>query len=125
MIEVKMPRLSESMTEGKLLVWSVGAGDHVEAGEQLAEIESDKANMEIEAPCAGVICRVHGQPGDMLPVGQVMVEMEAADAREGVGGGSEDAKTGTAFDQKDEADLPSPLERRLKEFQQGQSGTDV
>lgn len=112
MVEVKMPRLSESMTEGKLLMWSVAVGDRVEAGDQLAEVEADKANMEIESPVAGVVLNLHGKPGDTMAVGTLLVELrEEASAGATSAPSKESAATSS--------DVPageSALERRQKQF---------
>jgi pyruvate dehydrogenase E2 component (dihydrolipoamide acetyltransferase) len=75
MITITMPRLSESMTEGKLLQWNVQVGDVVRAGDIVAEVEADKANMEIEAQEDGVVTGLYGTPGDMIKVGQPVVEL--------------------------------------------------
>jgi len=57
-IQVLMPALSPTMTEGKLAKWLKAEGDPVAAGEILAEIETDKATMEVEAVDAGVLGRI-------------------------------------------------------------------
>lgn len=72
MIEVKMPKLSEGMTEGKLLRWCVGEGTHVGEGDVIAEVETDKANMEIEALCSGVLEVLKAQPGEAVAVGETI-----------------------------------------------------
>lgn len=76
MKQICMPSLSESMTEGKLLRWCVSRGDTVREGDALAEVETDKANMEIEAPEAGAVMELRGVPGDMIAVGEVMVVLD-------------------------------------------------
>ena len=57
-IEIKMPALSPTMTEGNLAKWLVEEGDTVEAGDVIAEIETDKATMEVEAVDEGKIGRI-------------------------------------------------------------------
>ena len=57
-IEILMPALSPTMTEGNLAKWHVKEGDTVNAGDILAEIETDKATMEIEAVEEGVVGRI-------------------------------------------------------------------
>ena len=57
-IEVLMPALSPTMTEGKLAAWLKKEGDSVKAGDVLAEIETDKATMEVEAVDEGVIGKI-------------------------------------------------------------------
>lgn len=75
-LPVTMPRLSETMVDGKLLYWCVAVGDFVRAGEAIAEIEADKANMEIEAPQDGVVTAFHAMPGDTVPVDGVLAELD-------------------------------------------------
>ena len=48
-VEILMPALSPTMTEGKLFKWLKGEGDYIEPGDAVAEIETDKATMEVEA----------------------------------------------------------------------------
>ena len=111
MMEIRMPRLSESMTEGKLLLWNVAVGDFVEPGDQLAEIEADKANMEIEAPVAGIVCNIHGKPGDKIPVDAVLVELKEELSHETKkSAGASVAQPTAANDPTPQVD--SPLERR-------------
>ncbi len=116
MIEIRMPRLSEGMAEGKLLLWNVAVGDYVKQGEQVAEVEADKANMEIEAPVSGVVCGLHGKPGDTIAVDTVLVELKeelSHDTQEGPPDASvAQPKPETA----PELALESPLERRQKRF---------
>ena len=57
-IEILMPALSPTMTEGKLVKWHKAEGDGVESGDVVAEIETDKATMEIEAVDEGVLGRI-------------------------------------------------------------------
>lgn len=113
MIEVRMPRLSEAMTEGKLLLWNVAVGDRVEAGDQLAEVEADKANMEIDAPASGVVLNLHGKPGDTVPVDTVLIELQE-DA--GSAGGDRPAKPSAAKTAEADVTAESPLEKRQKQF---------
>ena len=57
-IELKMPALSPTMEEGKLARWLVAVGDAVQAGDLLAEVETDKATMEVEADEDGTLSQV-------------------------------------------------------------------
>ena len=82
-LEIKMPQLSETMTEGKLLQWSVVLGESVRAGDAIAEVEADKANMEIEAPEDGTIVELATQPGETVPVGTVLALFQPGTAATG------------------------------------------
>ncbi|MET0558729.1 MAG: biotin/lipoyl-containing protein, partial [Solirubrobacterales bacterium] len=69
MAEVVMPRLSDSMEEGTILTWLKQVGDQVAVGDELVEIETDKANMAYEADVAGVLTEILAQEGETLPIG--------------------------------------------------------
>ena len=61
-VEVILPQLGFSMSEGELLEWIVADGGHVEAGAPLFNLEADKSTVEVESPATGVL-RIHKQPG--------------------------------------------------------------
>src|SRR3954452_20540859 len=84
MADVSMPRLSDSMEEGTILKWLKSDGDSVAKGEELVEIETDKANMTYEADEEGTL-EIVAQEGDTLPVGETIARIG-----EGSGGGSSD-----------------------------------
>jgi len=71
MSDVAMPRLSDSMEEGTILKWLKSDGDEVSKGDELVEIETDKANMTYEADEAGTL-EIVAQEGDTLPVGETI-----------------------------------------------------
>ena len=70
--EITMPKLSDTMTEGRLVAWKKSLGDRVERGDIIAEVETDKATMELEAFAAGVLTEIRVKPGEMVPVGTVI-----------------------------------------------------
>jgi pyruvate dehydrogenase E2 component (dihydrolipoamide acetyltransferase) len=87
MDEIVMPRLSDSMEEGTVLRWLKAAGDEVAVGDELVEIETDKANMVYESDLAGTIVEVLAQEGDTLPVGDPIARVgDASEAPSGNGG---------------------------------------
>jgi len=69
MSEVVMPRLSDSMEEGTILSWLKQVGDEIAVGDELVEIETDKANMAYEADEAGTLTEILAQEGETLPIG--------------------------------------------------------
>src|SRR5215470_7348618 len=71
-IEVLMPRLSDTMEEGKILRWLKKVGDRIEVGDIIAEVETDKADMEMEALDAGVLAEIRVQEGESAPVNAVI-----------------------------------------------------
>ncbi|MDR1633484.1 MAG: 2-oxo acid dehydrogenase subunit E2 [Bifidobacteriaceae bacterium] len=70
MIEITMPRLSDTMEEGSIAAWQVRPGDHVSPGDVLAEIETDKAVMDFEAYDSGTITELLVEPGSAVSIGQ-------------------------------------------------------
>ena len=70
--KIVMAQLSPTMEEGKLLEWKVAEGDTVEASDLLAEIETDKANMDIEALGGGVVLKILVGEGETVPVGALI-----------------------------------------------------
>jgi pyruvate dehydrogenase E2 component (dihydrolipoamide acetyltransferase) len=86
MADIVMPRLSDSMEEGTVLRWLKGLGDEVAVGDELVEIETDKANMVYEADLAGTIVEVLAQEGDTLPVGDPIARVGDASEVGGNGG---------------------------------------
>src|SRR5690349_11091468 len=67
--DVAMPRLSDSMEEGTVLSWHKQVGDEVAVGEELVEIETDKANMGYEADVSGTLTEILAPEGETLPIG--------------------------------------------------------
>jgi pyruvate dehydrogenase E2 component (dihydrolipoamide acetyltransferase) len=86
MADVAMPRLSDSMEEGTILKWLKSDGEEISKGEELVEIETDKANMTYEADQDGVL-KIVAQEGDTLAVGETIAQ---------IGGGSNGASAETA-----------------------------
>jgi len=79
MADVTMPRLSDTMEEGKILRWLKREGDRVEAGELLVEVETDKADMEVESSASGVVQQLKLAEGETAPVGAVIAVVDAGD----------------------------------------------
>jgi len=65
---VILPKLGLTMDEGRLVAWLKKEGDHVDAGEALFEVETDKATMEVESPVSGYVRRLLAAGGDDIPV---------------------------------------------------------
>jgi pyruvate dehydrogenase E2 component (dihydrolipoamide acetyltransferase) len=77
--KVVMPKLSEAMETGKILKWLKKEGDPIQGGDILAEIETDKADVEMEAFGAGLLRKILAQPGDSVPVGSLIGVIAEAD----------------------------------------------
>jgi dihydrolipoamide dehydrogenase len=102
--EITMPQLSDTMTEGTLIKWNKKEGDKVSAGDQVAEVETDKANMPMEAFESGTLAALLVKEGDKIPVGGVLgviatsgekpaeIKKQYADKAQGAGKGGKPAK---------------------------------
>jgi pyruvate dehydrogenase E2 component (dihydrolipoamide acetyltransferase) len=75
--DIVMPKLSDTMEEGKILKWLKQVGDAISAGEVIAEVETDKADMELEAVESGVLSAIRVTAGDSAPVGAVIAVVDA------------------------------------------------
>ncbi|MFM1847914.1 MAG: hypothetical protein RL417_1388 [Pseudomonadota bacterium] len=71
-VEIKMPQLSDTMSAGKILAWKKKEGERVERGDILAEVETDKANLEIECFHPGTLLKVVAPTGTNAKVGEVI-----------------------------------------------------
>ncbi len=78
----KLPDLGEGLQEAELVEWHVAEGDEVSADQPLVSRETDKAIVEVPSPRSGGIAHLHGRPGDIIPVGAVLVEYTQGDVEE-------------------------------------------
>jgi pyruvate dehydrogenase E2 component (dihydrolipoamide acetyltransferase) len=79
--EIRMPELGSDMTEADLVQWLVAVGDTIEAGELIAEIETDKATVEFESPLSGVVVELCvAAPATGVKVGELIARIEESDA---------------------------------------------
>jgi pyruvate dehydrogenase E2 component (dihydrolipoamide acetyltransferase) len=74
--EFKFPDVGEGITEGELLAWKVAEGDTVAEDQTLAEVETDKAVVEMPSPRAGRVTKLFAEEGDVIEVGQVLVVID-------------------------------------------------
>ena len=79
MFTVVMPKLGDTMEEGKILGWMKQEGDTVQKGDAVAEIETEKVNIEVEAFATGTLRKVIAQAGETLPVGAPIALIGAPD----------------------------------------------
>ena len=75
-----MPKCGLTMVEGTIVRWVCNEGDAVEEGDPLVEIETEKANMEVPAPSAGVVARLVADVGAVIAVGEVLAILEGSDS---------------------------------------------
>ncbi len=76
MAEITMPKLSDTMTEGTLVAWKKKAGDKVSSGDVIAEVETDKATMEMESFEDGVLAEIYIQEGQKVAVGEKIARVQ-------------------------------------------------
>jgi pyruvate dehydrogenase E2 component (dihydrolipoamide acetyltransferase) len=90
MAEIVMPRLSDSMEEGTILQWLKQVGDEVAVGDELVEIETDKANMAYESDVAGTLSEILVQEGETVAIGTPIAMVGDASEVSGQDGGGTD-----------------------------------
>ena len=71
--EFKLPDIGEGVVEGEIVEWMVAVGDTVKEDDPILSVMTDKATVEIPAPCDGTVASIVGEAGDILPVGGVCI----------------------------------------------------
>ncbi|WP_026553294.1 dihydrolipoamide acetyltransferase family protein [Arthrobacter sp. H20] len=91
--EFRLPDLGEGLTESEIVSWHVAEGDIVELNQIIADVETAKAVVELPSPYAGVVARLHEQPGTVVEVGAPIISFDvpAVDGAGGTGVGGPDA----------------------------------
>jgi 2-oxoisovalerate dehydrogenase E2 component (dihydrolipoyl transacylase) len=97
--EFKLPDIGEGIAEAEIVAWHVKVGDEVAEDQQLADMMTDKATVEMESPVAGKVVQLAGEVGDMVPIGSVLAVIETSAAV------AEDRSTETAAESKSERPL--------------------
>lgn len=102
--EIRMPKLSDNMEEGTVIRWIVDKGQSVNAGDPIAEVETEKADVEIEAEQSGVVSEIVVAEGGVAAVGAVIAVLDGADgsATKSTEAGSR-RKSGASASEKAEA----------------------
>ncbi|MBV9882226.1 MAG: 2-oxo acid dehydrogenase subunit E2 [Sphingomonadaceae bacterium] len=88
--EFKLPDIGEGIAEAEIVAWHVKVGDEVAEDQQLADMMTDKATVEMESPVAGKVVELAGEVGDQIPIGSVLVVFET----EGAAPAAEDPSPG-------------------------------
>ena len=109
MSEIIMPKMGDAMTEGKVVRWYKKAGEAVKKGEPVAEIETDKVNLDLEAESDGTLGELAAQEGQVVPVGGLLARI--------LGAGEKEEPQRRATDQKDSVkkstgDYPEAIETK-------------
>ena len=74
--EFELPDVGEGIAEGEIVEWHVSAGDRVEEDQLMADVETDKAVVDLPAPVTGTVLELHAGEGEMVPVGTVVATIE-------------------------------------------------
>ncbi|MDP6569692.1 MAG: biotin/lipoyl-containing protein, partial [Candidatus Marinimicrobia bacterium] len=74
-VDVIMPKMGESITEGTVLEWKKNIGESIEKDETLLEISTDKVDSEVPAPASGTVLEIIAQVNDTIPVGEVIARI--------------------------------------------------
>ena len=118
-IAVSMPQMGISVSEGTILEWRKAVGDPVEADETICDVTTDKVDVEIPCPATGVLARILAEPGQTVPVGEPIAEIDtggggAATAPEEPANGAGVPPNGThAPAEGDRSGFISPVVRRM------------
>src|SRR4051794_13396488 len=81
LVDVTLPAMGESVTEGTVLDWLKQVGDHVEPEEGLVEISTDKVDAEVPSPVAGTVAEILAEPDSVVSVGSVLCRIAAGDSQ--------------------------------------------
>ena len=112
-VNVQMPQLDHEMEDGVVVQWLKAAGDPVERGDVLAEIETDKAIVEVDAPASGVLRSIDVPAGEVVPVGTTLAVIEV-DAAETAHPSDAETPSPTASVAGDQYEIPlSPMRRAI------------
>src|SRR4051812_47431479 len=108
-VQIPMPEMGESVTEGIVLEWHVAEGDAVKEGDTIVEVSTDKVDAEVPAPMDGVITKIVAQVDDEVPVGAPLAEMEAGgETAEGQTAGGAGPVSDTGLSLPGESSASSP-----------------
>jgi pyruvate dehydrogenase E2 component (dihydrolipoamide acetyltransferase) len=118
--EFKLPDLGEGLTEGEVVRWLVAEGEAISLNQPIVEVETAKAVVEIPAPYAGTVVKLHAGEGDTLDVGAPLISVDTGERSEGLKPGPPENREGaaaapaveTAPDPELQATLVGPGERQ-------------
>src|SRR2546423_1250263 len=84
-VQLVMPEMGESVTEGTVLEWHVSEGDPVDEGDTMGEVSTDKVDAEVPGPASGTITKILVGPDETIEVGKPLAEIAKGDAPSGDG----------------------------------------
>ena len=104
----KLPDIGEGVVEGEVVEWMVSVGDTVKEDDPILSVMTDKATVEIPSPVDGKVTKIIGEPGDILPVGEVCIEFEVD------GAGNASSSTDEAKPTPEPVAEPEPVKEEVK-----------
>ena len=104
----KLPDIGEGVVEGEVVEWMVSVGDTVKEDDPILSVMTDKATVEIPSPVDGKVTKIIGEPGDILPVGEVCIEFEVD------GAGNSSSSTDEAEPTPEPVAEPAPVKEEVK-----------
>ena len=104
----KLPDIGEGVVEGEVVEWMVSVGDVVKEDDPILSVMTDKATVEIPSPVDGKVTKIIGEPGDILPVGEVCIEFEVD------GAGNASASAEEAEPKPEPVAEPTPAKEEVK-----------
>jgi multifunctional 2-oxoglutarate metabolism enzyme len=102
-LEIVMPEMGESVTEGTVLEWHVSEGDQIAEGDTVVEVSTDKVDAEVPAPASGTITKILVGPDETVEVGKPLAEMAKGEAPSGAG-----AEAPASAKEAEAAEEPAP-----------------
>jgi pyruvate dehydrogenase E2 component (dihydrolipoamide acetyltransferase) len=120
--EITMPKLSDTMEEGTILKWRIKEGDKVAKGNIIAEVETDKATMEMEAFEVGVVTALKVDEGETVPVGTVIAILEGEGGKAGKAAEEEPAEKPVKAAEEEETEEEETEEEEAEEEEAEEEG---
>ena len=102
----KLPDVGEGTAEAEIVAWHVKVGDTIHEDQNMVDVMTDKATVEMTSPVSGKVIALHGEPGAMAAVGSALVELEV----EGAG----NVKANGASPEAKRAEACRPLSRQVR-----------
>ena len=121
--EFKLPDVGEGLTEAEIVDWLVEVGDTVTEDQPVAEVETDKAVVEVPSPVNGTVREIRAEAGEMVPVGEVIITFDVEGEESGADEPAEGGETGTETE-PDEASEPESAVTPIEEADGDEVGAE-
>src|SRR4051812_5286759 len=114
-VQITLPAMGESVTEGTVLEWRKQVGDHVEADEPIVDVSTDKVDAEVPAPASGTLTAINVQADEVVAVGAVLGEISVDDGAPAAAGDPVAAQAAMESDAKETGELVDVAIRSMGE----------